>query len=59
MHGELISWVMGFYVVNDVTANCKNVQLHDVSNVQSAEATENYCRYHNIGAISKLSQNIK
>lgn len=52
MHGELISWVMGFYVVNDVTANCKNVQL-------SAEATENYCRYHNIGAISKLSQNIK
>lgn len=29
---ELISWVMGFYAVNDAAVNCKNVQ-------PSAEAT--------------------
>lgn len=51
MHRELISWVMGFYVVNDITVNCRNVQL-------SAEATDNYCRYQNIGAISKWSQDV-
>lgn len=51
MHRELISWVMGFYVANDVTVNCKNVLL-------SAEATDNYCRYQNTGAISKWFQDI-
>lgn len=42
---------MGFYIVNDITVNCKNVQLF-------AEATDNYCVYQNIGVISKWSQDI-
>lgn len=52
IHRELIPWVMGFYVVNAITVNCKIVQL-------SAETTDNFCRYQNFDAISKSSQDIK
>lgn len=49
MQRKLVSWVMGFHIVNDVPVHGKNVQL-------SAETTDSYCGYQNIGAISKSSQ---
>lgn len=52
IHRELIPRVMGFYVVNAITVNCKIVQL-------SAETTHNFCRYQNFDAIAKSSQDIK
>lgn len=49
MHRELIPWVMGFYIVNAITVNCKIVQL-------SAETTDNFCTYWHFDAIAKSSQ---